>query len=111
MAKAKTETKPKALKSAKAKEPEATNAAVGPVAGTLEGEPDDVKAAPAPKTTKASKVAQDKLNTNLEGQFAEIRKTLEGTTDARKQPRQLRWALRALDAAEDAAKRHVQHNV
>lgn len=110
MAKAKTETKPKAPKPAKAKAPEATNAAVGPVAGTLEGNPDEVKTA-APKVSKASKDAQVKAAAEISAQFLVIRNMLEGTNKEKKQPRQLRWALRAVDAAEDAALRHVQHNV
>lgn len=112
MAKAKTTTKaPKATK-AKAPAADTTNAAVGPVAGTLEGQPDAIKTTEAPaKVGKTSKKSQALVAQSIEEQFAAIQKTLEGTNSDKKQPRQLRWALRALEAAKDAALRHVQHNV
>lgn len=90
------------------KKPANSPASVGPVTGTLEGEA-DAPAAPAKPATKA-KGNKDGIHSVLDEQFGEIEKTLLATHSGPKQPRQLRWALKSLDAAKDAAKRHVLHN-
>jgi hypothetical protein len=100
-----TNNKSKAAKPKTTKK--ATNASVGPIAGTLETKPDAPKVAtPAPRDRKARDAAEQKVNE----QFNAIEKTLLDTNKDKKQPRQLRWALRSLDAAKDAALRHIKHN-
>lgn len=46
----------------------------------------------------------------ISGQFNDIRKTLSGTCEAKKQPRPLRWALKTLAMAEEAAVRAITHS-
>jgi ATP-dependent Lon protease len=74
------------------------------------------KAPKAPKVEAAAvpvvKAATEKKATEklLNEQFDAIKQTLLKTHEGKKQPRQLRWALKSLEAAEDAAQRHVKHN-
>lgn len=82
-------------------------ASVGPIKGTLEGKPDKVRkqSAKEPEVIDKSVVAQ-----SVEEQFAALAKTLSDTVGV-KQPRQLRWALKALEDAKDLALRHVNQNL
>ncbi len=100
---------PKAPKAAKAPKEVDSAANVGPVDGTLESQPDE--AAKAVKPAKAApKADKHKTRDELINHFATVEKFLLATNLDKKLPRQLRWALRALDAAKDAAVRHVHHN-
>lgn len=63
--------------------------------------------APVIKKAKADKVA---ITATLDRQFNAIRDTLTGMNTGIKQPRQLRWALKSLAMAEDAAARAIQHS-
>ncbi len=108
---AKKETKSKAPKAEKPKKTAQVEggANVGPVAGTLEVQPDAVKAPEAaPKVGTAKAKTKDLLGRQLEEQFAAIQKTLTESCKEKKQPRQLRWALRSLDDAKDLAVRYVK---
>lgn len=73
---------------------------------------------PAKKLAKAQAVAGDadpaktKVHDALEQAFKTVADILHTTAeDPKKHPRQLRWALKALDAAHVAAKNHVDRNV
>ncbi len=88
-----------------------TNASVGPVTGTLEGKPDSVKQPASQKVGKAHATPKAVLEQKVVKAFGAVEKILlETNGNAKKQPRQLRWALKSLDAAKDAALRHVKHN-
>lgn len=116
MAKAKPATKPKANAAKKTKEdtakqtvaeaPESATASVGPVEGTLEANPDEVNT-PTPKGKKGKFGG---VSADFGQRFDDLAAALAATNKEKKQPRQLRWALKALDAAKDAALRHIQHN-
>lgn len=98
---------PKPPKASKAPKEQDSAATVGPVEGTLEASEDTPTTNPA-KAEKAPPYDVEKL---LKDQFAAITNTLTKTSLGPKQPRQLRWALKSLEAAQDAAMRHVKHNV
>lgn len=89
---------PKATKSA---------AVVGPVEGTLETEADEVKAPVKPK--KASK-ASDELVKLFKEKFDDVREHLNATSTG-KPHRTLRWALKSIDAAEDAVASYIKKNL
>lgn len=67
--------------------------------------------APLDETPPAKSTKNDKgaLTVTLNKQFQAVRETLSSTTNAKKQPRQLRWALKTLAMAEEAAARAVTH--
>lgn len=96
---------------AAAPETEPATASVGPVAGTLEASPDAIKPHVGEKVGKAHKKGKALAEQAINEQFNALEKTLLETNSGPKQPRQLRWALRSLDAAKDAALRHIRHNV
>lgn len=85
----------------------APTASVGPIKGTLEGEPDKVRKQPVKKGKAIDKSAVAQA---VEEQFESLKKTLIGTS-GEKRPRQLRWALNALDDAKELAFRHVNQNL
>jgi hypothetical protein len=66
----------------------------------------EAKEAPVVKTKRNDKGT---LVVILTAKFQEIRETLSTTTEAKKQPRQLRWALKQLAMAEEAANRAITH--
>ncbi len=88
-----------------------TNATVGPIAGTLETQPDEPVVPVAPKPEKKKTGEANSVTGSLADKFQSIREQLEATAKGKKQPRQLRWALKSLEAAEDAANRHIKHNI
>lgn len=65
-----------------------------------------------PIKNEAPKKASNKaaLTAKLAVQFGAVRDTLTSTNSGLKQPRQLRWALKTLAMAEEAAARAVQHS-
>ncbi len=107
MTKAKTVKKTTKAPSKKKKAP-VSAANVGPIAGEIEEVLDEpVSQGSKKKTGKGG----EKLAADLENKFGEIAKMLSDSNTGKKEPRQLRWALKSLDAAKDAAMRHVRHNV
>ncbi len=73
---------------------------------------------PAKKLSKAQVKAeggtdeQKAIHEQLEDAFKTVKDILTATAeDPNKHPRQLRWALKAVDAAHVAAKSHVDRNV
>lgn len=98
-----SEAKPKKIKAPKAPKDQAS---VGPITGEIEATP----GAPAPAPEKKAKKDSTALVAALEQQYVSYKKILTDSNAGKKQPRQLRWALKALDAAHDAALRHVRHN-
>jgi len=101
--------KPEKAKKLTAAEGTPSEASVGPIDGTLEEQSDEIKNTEVAKT-RASKKNKIVLEATLTEQFEAIRKTLNGSNSDKKQPRKLRWAQKALDAAEHAALLHVKHN-
>jgi hypothetical protein len=63
--------------------------------------------APEIKKAKIDRVA---VTATLSKQFQAVRDTLTATNSGIKQPRQLRWALKSLAMAEEAAARAIQHS-
>lgn len=108
MAKSTTTKAPKPAKAPKPPKTPAGSGSVGPIDGTLEGKPDVPAADPAPKAPGKPNYDVEKL---IKDQFAAIENTLAKTCLEGKQPRQLRFALTALEAAKDQALRHIKHNV
>lgn len=85
-------------------------------ASALEKENPSIDTGPAKRLAKAAakadtgNAAQQEVHAQLDSQFDAIRATLKATADD-KHPRQLRWALKHVDAAHVAAKSHVDRNV
>jgi hypothetical protein len=102
----------KTVKKAPAKKTAKNDASVGPVKGSLETKPDvpAIKPVEGLKVGKPVSKSKTVYEQEVNEQFNTIEKTLLATNDAKKQPRQLRWALKSLDAAKDAALRHIRHN-
>lgn len=110
MAKAPKEPKaPKQPKASKAPKEVDSAAAVGPIEGILEATPDQPAQAAKPEK-KPSCVSKDDMKNKIVDLFCAVEKALLDTNEEKKQPRALRWALKSLDAAKDAALRHVRHN-